>query len=86
METLVLHIDESEDPQRLAEALRGLKDVQKADVSDHAVTLIVPEAEEVLAPVVTRANELGIKIRSVDIREPNLEALFLHLTGRALRD
>ena len=28
----------------------------------------------------------GIKIRSVDIHEPNLEAVFLHLTGRALRD
>jgi ABC-2 type transport system ATP-binding protein len=40
----------------------------------------------VLAPVVTKANERGIKIQSIDIREPNLEAVFLHLTGRALRD
>ncbi|MEZ0396146.1 MAG: ATP-binding cassette domain-containing protein [Anaerolineales bacterium] len=86
MESLILHIDESEDPQPLAEALRGLKEVRQADIGDHAVTLIVPEAEEALAPIVTRANELGVKIRSVDIREPNLEALFLHLTGRALRD
>jgi hypothetical protein len=29
---------------------------------------------------------MGIKIHSIDIREPNLEAVFLHLTGRALRD
>jgi len=29
---------------------------------------------------------MGIKIFSMDIREPNLEAVFLHLTGRALRD
>jgi hypothetical protein len=36
--------------------------------------------------VITRANELGTKIRSVDIQEPNLEAVFLQLTGRALRD
>jgi len=86
METLVLHVDESEDPQRLADALKDLKDVRKSDVTDHAVTLIVPEAEEALAPAVTKANELGIKIRSVDIQEPNLEAVFLHLTGRALRD
>jgi ABC-2 type transport system ATP-binding protein len=28
----------------------------------------------------------GARITSVDIREPNLEAVFLHLTGRALRD
>jgi ABC-2 type transport system ATP-binding protein len=86
METLVLHVDESEDPERLAGALRTLKEVRKADVTDHTVTLIVPEAEEALAPAITKANELGIKIRSVDMQEPNLEAVFLHLTGRALRD
>ena len=52
----------------------------------HSVTVMVPEAEEFLAPAITRANELGVKIRSVDMHEPNLEAVFLHLTGRALRD
>jgi ABC-2 type transport system ATP-binding protein len=86
METLILHISENDDPERLAAAIRTLKGVKKADVSDHTVTIIIPEAEEALAPVVTKANELGIKIHSVDMREPNLEAVFLHLTGRALRD
>jgi len=86
METLILHVDESEDPERLASAIRALKGVRRADVTDHTVTVIVPQAAEALAPAVARANELGIKIRSVDMREPNLEAVFLHLTGRALRD
>jgi ABC-2 type transport system ATP-binding protein len=86
METLILHVGENDDPERLAVAIRTLKDVRKADVTDHTVTVIVPEAEEALAPVVTKANEMGIKIYSVDMREPNLEAVFLHLTGRALRD
>jgi ABC-2 type transport system ATP-binding protein len=86
METLVLHVDESEDPQRLAAAARTLKGVHKAEVNDHSVALIVPEAEDILAPVIGKANDLGIKIRSVDIQEPNLEAVFLNLTGRALRD
>ena len=86
METLILHIDESEDPERLAAALRTLDMVKKADVTDHAVTAIVPEAEEALAPAVTKANELGNKNHSVDMREPNLEAVFLNLTGKALRD
>ena len=86
METLVLHIDESGESEKLAVAVRTLSGVRKADVTDHTETVIVPDAEEILAPVVTKANELGIKIRSVDMREPNLEAVFLHLTGRALRD
>ncbi|NMC78758.1 MAG: export ABC transporter ATP-binding protein, partial [Chloroflexi bacterium] len=32
------------------------------------------------------ATQGGVRITSVDIQEPNLETVFLHLTGRALRD
>jgi ABC-2 type transport system ATP-binding protein len=85
-ETLVLHIGENDDPEALARALNSVPGVQKAEATDHEVSIVCPEAEEVLAGVVTRANEGGIKIHSIDIREPNLEAVFLHLTGRALRD
>ena len=78
---------EAKTPKPLADALRSdARRAASADVTDHTVTVITPDAEEILAPVITQANELGIKIRSVDIQEPNLEAVFLHLTGRALRD
>ena len=86
METLILHVGESDDPEALANSLKGVKDVLEANAADHKVSVITPDAEEVLAAVVSKANERGIKIRSIDIREPNLEAVFLHLTGRALRD
>jgi len=85
-DTLILHIDESQNGEALAEAARMIRSVLKADVTDHSVAVIAPEAEEIMAPVIIKANELGIKIRSVDIKEPNLEAVFLSLTGRALRD
>jgi ABC-2 type transport system ATP-binding protein len=85
-ETLILHIGENDDPESLAESLKGVKDVLEANASDHEVSIITPEAEDILASVVSKANERGIKIHSIDIREPNLEAVFLHLTGRALRD
>jgi ABC-2 type transport system ATP-binding protein len=85
-ETLVLHIGENDDSQSLAKSLAGMNDVIEASASDHEVSVITQEAKDVLAAVVTKANERGIKIRSIDIRESNLEAVFLHLTGRALRD
>jgi ABC-2 type transport system ATP-binding protein len=85
-DTLILHIDEGQDGSSLVDAVRSVGGVLKADMTDHAVAVIAPEAEDVMAPVIIKANELGIKIRSVDVREPNLEAVFLHLTGRALRD
>jgi ABC-2 type transport system ATP-binding protein len=85
-ETLILHIGEEEDAEALAKSLKGVPGVLQATATDHEISVIAREAEEILAPVVTKANERGIKIHSVDIREPNLEAVFLHLTGRALRD
>jgi len=86
MDTLILHIDENQNGAALAEAVRTIHGVTRADITDHTVAVIAPEAEDILAPVITKANELGTKIRSVDIQEPNLEAVFLSLTGRALRD
>jgi ABC-2 type transport system ATP-binding protein len=85
-ETLILHIGEDEDPEALATAVRNVEGVQKADVTNNEVSIITTDAKDVLASVVSKANARGIKIRSIDIREPNLEAVFLHLTGRALRD
>ena len=85
-DTLILHIGESDKAEALAQAVRELPGVLKADVTDSTVAVIVAEAEELLAPAVTRANDLGIKIHTVEIQEPNLEAVFLHLTGRGLRD
>ena len=85
-DTLRLHIGEEGDAEKLAQALSNLPGVVKCSAADHEVVLVVPEAEEALAPAITHANEQGIRIHSVDIQEPNLETVFLQLTGRALRD
>jgi ABC-2 type transport system ATP-binding protein len=85
-ETLILHVGENEDPSALVSALKGLPNVLDANVINNQISVVTPSAKDVLASVVTKANERGIKIHSIDIREPNLEAVFLHLTGRALRD
>jgi ABC-2 type transport system ATP-binding protein len=85
-DVLVLHLTEDQDPAPLAEALRKMPGVLRADASDHAVNVIAEEAEDVITGVVSIVNETGYRIRALDIKEPNLEAVFLHLTGRALRD
>lgn len=86
MDTLRLHVGENDPVEVLVHALQGMPGIKKADQTDHTIDVITPCSEEVLAPVITKANEIGVKIRSVDIQEPDLESVFLHLTGRALRD
>ena len=86
MDTLVLHVGVDEDPQSLLDLLNGMEGVAQANATDHEISVVTAAAEDLITPVITRANEHGIKIHSIDIREPNLEAVFLQLTGRALRD
>ncbi len=53
---------------------------------DGQVTVLVDDSNLALPHLFESAVRVGIRITSVDIQEPNLEAVFLHLTGRALRD
>ena len=85
-ETLRLHFGEGEIVEPLVDLLNRTPDIIQASTTDHQIIVMVPDAETALPGVIAKTNELNVKIRSVDIEEPNLEAVFLHLTGRALRD
>jgi ABC-2 type transport system ATP-binding protein len=53
---------------------------------DGLVTVLVDDSNRVLPRLFEAGTGVGARITGVDIQEPNLEAVFLHLTGRALRD
>ena len=86
MDTLILHFGEDQDPSALVQPIKELSGVQHVNLIDHKLSVLSPSAEAILGDVVLTVNAGGLKIRSLDIEEPNLEAVFLHLTGRALRD
>ena len=54
--------------------------------ADGIVTVFAKRGRKALPDIIRVANEAGLDILSVAVREPDLEAVFLHLTGRALRD
>ena len=85
-EGLRLHFGEGDQLEPLLQNLQDLPGLIKLTSTDHEILLIVPEADEALPAAISRANDCGLRVRSIDIEEPNLEAVFLHLTGRALRD
>jgi ABC-2 type transport system ATP-binding protein len=60
--------------------------VSEAAVADHAITVLAAEASSVLPAVLTAATGAGMTVTGVEVDEPDLEAVFLHLTGKALRD
>lgn len=65
---------------------RAVEGVSQVTAEDGLVTVLVDDSNEVLPRLFDVTNRLSARITSVDILEPNLEAVFLHLTGRALRD
>ncbi len=69
-----------------AEALVALEPVRQADVADGGLELIVEGAAGALARILGVAASADATVTSVDVDQPDLEAVFLHLTGRALRD
>jgi ABC-2 type transport system ATP-binding protein len=85
-DTVRLQVGEEQHAVALAKALRAVPGVQQASATGQHVVLMVRSAAEALASMISKANEIAVKIRAVDIQEPNLESVFLHLTGRALRD
>ena len=71
---------------RTAEALRALPAVQQVAGDRRSFDLTVQDAPANVAGIVTTATETGMTLSDVEITRPDLESVFLHLTGKALRD
>ncbi|MPV36333.1 ABC transporter ATP-binding protein [Georgenia subflava] len=76
----------SGDTDAAAEALRALPAVEQVDADRHSLVLTVHDAPTAVAQIVTGATGAGMSLSDVEITRPNLESVFLHLTGKALRD
>ncbi|WP_077620082.1 ABC transporter ATP-binding protein [Bacillus sinesaloumensis] len=60
--------------------------IRQVKVHDHDVTVIVPKEYNLFQKISQLAEETGTSLISVEVKAPTLEDVFLHLTGRALRD
>ncbi|HEX6844626.1 MAG TPA: ABC transporter ATP-binding protein [Actinomycetota bacterium] len=67
-------------------AALGIGGVEEAVVRDGAIELMARDVRRLLADIVRAIDGTGATITSMEVEEPNLEAVFLHLTGKALRD
>ncbi len=71
---------------RFARQVKRLKDIDDATVGDGTVQVLVKSGRVLLPRLLEIADRSGIQVTSVEVIEPDLEAVFLHLTGKALRD
>jgi ABC-2 type transport system ATP-binding protein len=74
------------DLEVLADRYRGPDGIDRADVKDSQVQLFAREGRRLLPAVLDAGKRLGTSVRSVEVAEPDLEGVFLHLTSTALRE
>jgi ABC-2 type transport system ATP-binding protein len=74
------------EPQLLLPQWQQVTGIEKITPDHNQITILVKDSNQVLPHLFEIAGQQGARITAVDIFEPNLEAVFLHLTGKALRD
>jgi ABC-2 type transport system ATP-binding protein len=69
-----------------AAAIRELPTTRSATVGPDAIDVLDADARTALPGLLATATGAGAVVRSVAVEEPDLESVFLHLTGSRLRD
>jgi ABC-2 type transport system ATP-binding protein len=71
---------------RVIDGWKTVQGVKKVTAEDGTLTILADDSNRVLPRLFEAAAATGVRITSVNVEEPNLESVFLQLTGRALRD
>lgn len=85
MDTEVINLEMAR-PLENGALLEGVPGVKGVLVEENRARVMVEESRKNLAPVIEAVTAGGISVLSVVVEKPSLEAVFLHLTGRGLRD
>lgn len=72
--------------QAIMKALGNMEGIVSMEQQDDQIRIRCENADLILADIIAGIAASGNHLRSVDVKKPNLETVFLHLTGKALRD
>ncbi|MBN2258079.1 MAG: ATP-binding cassette domain-containing protein [Anaerolineaceae bacterium] len=76
----------SRKPAGLLAMWRTLPGVHSVSEENGAASLLVKDSTLVLPTLFESAARANVQVNAMELQEPDLEAVFLHLTGKALRD
>ena len=81
-----LRVGAQEVPAAVTTQFEQVEGVTAIRRQDGDLTIRAKRGRKALPALITLASNAGIDIASVAVKEPDLEDVFLHLTGRALRE
>lgn len=75
----------TKDAQKLSSLLAKMVDIRGAHIVEDGVEITVRDGRAMLPKIVDLATMNKVEVESVSLREPTLEDVFMHYTGRAIR-
>ncbi|MEA5074935.1 MAG: ABC transporter ATP-binding protein [Coriobacteriia bacterium] len=68
------------------ERVRAIEGVEGVESAEDALEVLTRSSGSIMGRLVSTLESEGAHVTSVSVTEPNLESVFLHLTGKSLRD
>ncbi len=72
--------------ERAKKVLEGMKLVRKLRCVDGRINMSVTSAEKAVPEILRKMENGGLRVESVETHEPTLEDVFVHYTGRTIRE
>jgi len=70
----------------IRDRLAAMPGVDTVELRDKTIHIATNEGRSLLAGIISALDDAGCPVSTIDVKEPNLEDLFLNLTGTSLRD
>jgi ABC-2 type transport system ATP-binding protein len=84
--TGILHVGVKDVDQEMLARLQALHQVKAVNRRDGTLAFEIVDAQRALLDIIALFSETGTPMTSLEILEPNLESVFIQLTGKKLRD
>lgn len=83
-DTIQVHLSKSNDA--FVESIKSNDNIRRVDLTGDGIRIISKKGSHILSDMVHAAEKHGIQITHYQQEVPSLEDVFLHLTGKTLRD
>lgn len=77
---------ESSDNEKLKSIITEEKWIKKVELHDGTATIHIINAENHISDLVSISSKQNITVKSISIHKPSLEDVFLHFTGKTIRE
>ncbi|UJL45157.1 ABC transporter ATP-binding protein [Virgibacillus sp. NKC19-16] len=81
-----IQVQLSETSDKLIEKIKSFETVRQVDETQKGIRIISKKGSNILSAIVFAAEKEGIQVTHYEMETPSLEDVFLHLTGKTLRD